>query len=635
MTSSLLTILAALLGLGLLIFLHELGHFWVARRAGIRVEVFSIGFGRPIWSRQINGVDWRIGIFPFGGYVRLAGMEMEEEALQNPAPGSYFASPVSARIAAIAAGPAANVLISFLCCLIVFVLGGRLKSWSELSPYIGSIPAGSALEKHEVALGDRVAKIDGSPYSGARDLLLASLSDGPLSLSLVAQPFSSARRGEYSIQVRRSPASGRALLWRPAKFLRLGTEGKENPLVEGSPLLEAGAQLGDRLIWMDGVLLWNEEQVSSLLNDGKVLLTVMRNGRPTLVRSPRIRYRAADRPDLAWKDWWLQGGTKRASDFWILAAPLDSSLTVGSPAAALSKEEESVSLPFLAYQELKRGDRIVAVDGFSVQDGPSLVAQLQKRVAHVVVERAQGTSAPLSLDQAQEEFLKPYSAAGLSALAQGLMEGKSLLAFGELVMLQPVAVKPLSQFAMGPARADTIAVDAHERRLKIMTMPDGAERRAALAAFEREQTLNVLGVRMDGWQDVTIRYNPEPFGLFADQVAQVWMTLKGLVTGKISGQHVNSPVGVFVAMKNSWASSFTEGVYLLGFISLSLAVFNLLPLPVLDGGHIVIALVEGLTGRRPSARLMKWLFLPFFIGLLGLMAYTVWNDLSQIFGWGA
>src|SRR5438132_112941 len=75
---SLFYVVLAVLGLSFLIFIHELGHFWMARRVGMRVETFAIGFGKPIFSWIRDGVKWQIGWLPFGGYVKIAGTETEE-----------------------------------------------------------------------------------------------------------------------------------------------------------------------------------------------------------------------------------------------------------------------------------------------------------------------------------------------------------------------------------------------------------------------------------------------------------------------------------------------------------------------------------------------------------------------------
>src|ERR1700733_8195428 len=78
MIVSLFCVILAVLGLSFLIFIHELGHYWMARRVGMRVETFSIGFGRPVVSWMWDGVKWQIGWLLFGGYVKIAGQELDK-----------------------------------------------------------------------------------------------------------------------------------------------------------------------------------------------------------------------------------------------------------------------------------------------------------------------------------------------------------------------------------------------------------------------------------------------------------------------------------------------------------------------------------------------------------------------------
>src|SRR5271166_5372441 len=90
MFSSLSYLILAIFGLSFLIFIHELGHYWMARRVGMRVETFSIGFGRPILSWVRDGVTWQIGWLLFGGFVRIAGTDTEKDTDPYKVPDGYF-----------------------------------------------------------------------------------------------------------------------------------------------------------------------------------------------------------------------------------------------------------------------------------------------------------------------------------------------------------------------------------------------------------------------------------------------------------------------------------------------------------------------------------------------------------------
>ena len=109
----------AILGLSFLVFIHEFGHYWVARREGMRVEVFSIGFGRPMYSWTRDGVKWQICYLLFGGYVKIAGMDREDGA-----PDGFYAKSPWARIKVVLMGPIVNIVFDLLAFTALWVMGG-------------------------------------------------------------------------------------------------------------------------------------------------------------------------------------------------------------------------------------------------------------------------------------------------------------------------------------------------------------------------------------------------------------------------------------------------------------------------------------------------------------------------------
>src|SRR5579863_2619206 len=109
MTFSIIHIIFAILGLGFLIFIHELGHYIVARRKGMKVEAFSIGFGKAIYSWKRDGVIWQIWILPFGGYVKIAGMQREGSVEPHEIRDGFYGTPPWARIHVALAGPVVNI----------------------------------------------------------------------------------------------------------------------------------------------------------------------------------------------------------------------------------------------------------------------------------------------------------------------------------------------------------------------------------------------------------------------------------------------------------------------------------------------------------------------------------------------
>ena len=164
------TVLAAAIVLGVLVFIHELGHYSAARWRGVHVEVFSIGFGKPLFRwRDKRGTEWRICILPIGGYVKPHGFEGPEEASpetrSNWLPGRTFHDkPVLSRAIVIAAGPIFNFLLAIVLFAVVFAISGKPADQSDvvaLRPSIGDVGVGSPAEKAGLKPGDLIEQVDG------------------------------------------------------------------------------------------------------------------------------------------------------------------------------------------------------------------------------------------------------------------------------------------------------------------------------------------------------------------------------------------------------------------------------------------------------------------------------------------
>jgi len=154
MLESLLYILLAILGLGFLVFIHELGHFLVARRQGMRIEAFSIGFGKPLYSWERNGVQWIIGILPFGGYVKIAGMSKEGNLEPQEIPDGFYGKRPWQRIKVAFAGPLVNIVFAIFVFSCIWMLGGRNKNFSEFTHRIGWVDPKSPLYAEGIRSGD-------------------------------------------------------------------------------------------------------------------------------------------------------------------------------------------------------------------------------------------------------------------------------------------------------------------------------------------------------------------------------------------------------------------------------------------------------------------------------------------------
>jgi len=173
----LFSIIMALVTLGVLVTIHEFGHYWVARRCGVRVLRFAIGFGRPLYSWQgRDGTEFALCAIPLGGYVKMLD-ERDGEAFVTEANRfeSFNAQPVSNKLAIVAAGPAANFLLAIMVLFGLFVRGE-----TGLAPVIEAVAVNSVAEESGLVVGQEVIAVDGqatSTVSGVRFALLKRLGD--------------------------------------------------------------------------------------------------------------------------------------------------------------------------------------------------------------------------------------------------------------------------------------------------------------------------------------------------------------------------------------------------------------------------------------------------------------------------
>ena len=184
-----------LVALGLLITFHEYGHFWVARRMGVRVLRFSIGFGRPLWRRRgSDGVEYVVAALPLGGYVRMLD-ERDGEVQPEELDSAFNRKSVWARIAVVVAGPAFNLIFAVLAFWLMFGVG-----IPEVRPLIGGVSGPAAVAGIES--GDEIISLDGdrtSTWTHAQIGLVTHALDGDIVRVVVED--ADGRRSEHDLDL--------------------------------------------------------------------------------------------------------------------------------------------------------------------------------------------------------------------------------------------------------------------------------------------------------------------------------------------------------------------------------------------------------------------------------------------------
>ncbi len=195
---------AALIGLGLLIVIHECGHFLVAKLSGVGVVTFSVGFGPKLWVRKRGETEYALSAFPLGGYVKMVGEDPDEEVPQHEIERSFSHKGLLKRIAIVAAGPGFNLLLAVVLLMFVYFFYGV----PVLSTRVGSLESGAPAEQAGIRKGDRIVAVNGRAVDEWDELskTIRESQGAPLNLqiqrdseqlSLTVQPVKKAARNIF------------------------------------------------------------------------------------------------------------------------------------------------------------------------------------------------------------------------------------------------------------------------------------------------------------------------------------------------------------------------------------------------------------------------------------------------------
>src|SRR5258707_910917 len=154
------TILAFLFVLGVLVFVHELGHFLAARRIGVRVITFSLGFGPKLLSTKRGDTEYAISLIPLGGYVKMAGESVED--VRSGAPDEFLSKTKWQRFQVLIMGPVMNLLLAVIVMAVVLAQGATVPAYHDEPPVLGAVKAGSPAEKAGLLRGDRILTVAGN-----------------------------------------------------------------------------------------------------------------------------------------------------------------------------------------------------------------------------------------------------------------------------------------------------------------------------------------------------------------------------------------------------------------------------------------------------------------------------------------
>ncbi|NGX34216.1 MAG: putative zinc metalloprotease [Candidatus Anoxychlamydiales bacterium] len=635
MMENILYIILAILGLSFLVFIHELGHYFMAKRAKMKIETFSIGFGKPILSWYRKNIKWQIGILPFGGFVKIAGMQKEDGKDPYEIKDGYFGRKPLDRIKVSVMGPLVNFVFAFLVFVVIWSVGGRNKPFHEYTKKIGYVDKKSELFDLKVKPGDEIIQYNNKPYTGFTDVLHASITNGKeVEIKGYKVNYFQNQRYpfDYTIKTYTDVEKGKDFstigIQMPARYLILENIalGSLSPVMKDSEI-----KAKDRLLWANGEILFSNMQLSDILNSNRAFLTILRDDKIihaniNLVKISHLKNPISFKNDLDDYRYFKKIKTN-LNDLYSIPYSFDENAKVKKP---LNFVDETKALQFSNTRDaysvpLQKGDKIIAVGGERIKNGANLFIELQNPKILFITQRDSKIFTKVSYKDMNKNFDENLDIKSLNQIVKFLGTPNEITQADSLYLLKPI--KPIAREEM--ANLDKAYGNEYfEIKRKIEAIKNPKQQQEALKVFDQMSKTKVIGVALS---DQVVKYNPNPLKMFSDGFKNTYQTLISLITGVVSPKYLSGPIGIVQVVKISFkAYGPLEALYWLGFISLNLGFLNILPIPVLDGGHVVFSLFEIITKKRIKIKTMERLIIPFVVLLIGGILFVTVHDILRI-----
>lgn len=651
--SSLLNILIAAAGLGMVIFFHELGHFLVAKWCDVYVERFSIGFGQPILSKKWGETEYWLSWIPFGGYVKMLGQDdmdpgqMTDEVVAED-PRSYSAKSVPQRMAIISAGVIMNIITGFIFFSIAFNSGVETTD-----RVVGNVEVGMPGWTHGLRSGDTVTSINGRPVENFEDILRGTaLSQGEIELK-------GFHAGGEKFDITVEPATKGIVRQIGLRSIQSTTiaEIPENSdfsvKLPGTSAAEADFQQGDVITQVNG------EDVEDYVHLQKIL-----------------EQRSSETLDVVVK----RKKSKGSSGSNTATVQLAPQQFLGFGMKLWIGKVEAVRLDSPAEKAgLQVGDQIAKIDGLSVENDldpfrlTEYFSERQGQEIEVTVAREVPGSSPQELNlkitpEDRGAWSEPPSTPGSLLSIPSIGIGYHLMphvhSVDEGSMAQEAGIQKRDQLVrviltrtegnVGDRLKDeTYSIDIGEKKntaFALWVLQEDARSRKIEFEFKRGEDPKKLLVEMkptpvEGWYMPTTRglvLSLKTTELQSNSVSDsfamagrytitsmedIYLTLRGLIMGSISHKGLSGPVNIAKMAYGFADLGIGHFLRFLGLISVNLAVINFLPIPVLDGGHMVFLTWEGIFRRKPPERVVNFAHLIGFVLILSMMGFVLYQDI--------
>lgn len=671
-------ILLVVIGFGVVIFVHEMGHFLAAKWAGIRVHAFAVGFGQAIFSWRkgmgfrrgssepeylqrveaaekkgetlegISETEYRLNWFPFGGYVRMLGQEDGDPGATSDAPDSYTSKPVYKRMVVISAGVVMNVILAAVLFVGIFLAGLRTEG-----PVVGSVTPGGAAERAGMQSGDVVLSINGRETETFQDVFVGvamSAPDKPLEIEvaragseepivLTGEPEKDESTGFRMLGI--SPGVGVSLL---------GTKGlSDEELARVRERLDRlgleGVALDARLVAVEG------EEIEALESSAGPVYSGM-----ALERAAAASGGADVRAVFASK-----GSGERVS----VALRPDPEFPVAVRELGEGKQKKTEVfthllglVPVMGVDEvqdrgreqgLRDGDVFARIGGVrwpSVVEGVNEIRshagrQLEMEVVRggaverLVVQVSGEGTVGFGIDQGLGRAVVTGTPWSIDASAEGL----GLARGSEIVSVDGAAVDSFEAIFRAIRDKEGAVVlgvrDPVTDGVREVEWVIGESERTALASidWQLDRVTGVLALAQ-----VTLKADGPVDALAMGvrhthlKIEATYLTFLRMIDGSVPVNQISGPVGIVHIGSRVAERGMLHLLFLMAIVSANLAVINFLPFPVVDGGHFVMLVYEWIMRKPVPIAFQNAVTMAGLVVIVGVFLFVTFNDLARWFG---
>ena len=606
-------IVQAVIGISLLIFLHELGHFLAAKWAGVRVEAFSLGFGPVIVGFRSGDTHYRLSAIPLGGYVKMSGeMAPDETAAKDY---EFMSKTPGQRAVVFASGVVMNALFAIAAFVAAFAMGV-----SFMPMIVGHVEHGTPAWVARVEPGDEILSVNGKHVEDFEDFIPRVAFSEPGEM-LRLEIMRDGERIIRNVESEYDEYSGRPRIGvLPDSTLEIA----EIHEFQGKcPARDAGLQVEDKILEANGpVRSWDQLQNVLVSNAGKeVAMKVERDGKTvetTVTPATKKRYMIG----LSCQETRIKA------------------VRTESPASAAG---------------LRRGDTLTEIDGKPVNGWTGLIdaaRACQRPTLSFAAKRGpktlRGEMVPPEGKRPSIALLDiiPYTGLVVDAVIDDMPAKQAGIQAGDRV------VRIRRKNPTGTNRLFN-AVGVYSGKLNTwddlsdaVSASGGDSLLVAYVRDGREYVQEVKPAFTDRGSGGRIGISPRrkkverQYGFVGAlrkgvvksyvSVVQVYLTIRSLLTKRVAGKNMGGIVAIAQASYYKAKEGITELLYILGIISVNLAVLNALPIPVLDGGHLLFVAIEKIKGSPVNERIQGAANYVGLALLLCLMAFAIWMDIIRL-----